>query len=666
MNLLPKSHEEFKTADYWNTFFKKRGKKVFEWYGEYPELCSYLFKYIKHKDDILVVGCGNSTLSMNLYDAGYKNMINIDISEVVIKQMREWNRSKRPDLPYEVMDVTKMTYSDEKFSVVLDKGTLDAIMPDITDTTLEVVDKFFQEIHRVLRNGGRFVCISLLQEHILKKLVSYFPTAGFMFRVSRCIEAEMKTKEEEGSTIPVFIVVATKFNKLSQPVLEIALDNGPPRRVQTVEEIIFAVNSTQESALICNTLYKRSVADVGEVSLDLYRPGETIPRYTLYVVDESSKRKKTYATFIVPQGRESDWLFSTKEGRQHLLKSTQRDRLAVVVLRREHKFDNMEAVKKEINDSVINLAPIGLGANEIPFLSLGSDVGKRLVCCEGTSEVSGAYVVEEIEDENSVIYRRLLFLNNQFTIQSEARIKITKSRRGNIKKIVDPGFLACEHHISMSLAVSSLTSIKTDREALVIGLGGGGLCTFLAHCFPKLRITAVEIDKEMLKIATEYFGLIQTENLKVEIEDGIKFLLDSAENQRKFDAILFDVDNKDVSLGMSCPPKQFIEYSVLNTVVQTLTNDGLFILNLVVRNQALRQDVIDNLKNIFKFVSSCSLESDVNEVIISSMNSYVIDEWNNRMKTAAINLNKQANEQKLSTDDLINVSKIFETFSIEK
>lgn len=620
---------------------------------------------MKHKDDILVVGCGNSTLSMNLYDAGYRNITNIDISEVVIKQMRELNKSKRPDLQYEVMDVTKMTYPDEKFSVVLDKGTLDAIMPDTKEPTMEVVNKFFTEIKRVLRNGGRFVCISLLQEHILKKLVSYFPTAGFMFRVSRCFEAEMKTKEEEGSTIPVFIVIATKFNKLAQPVLEIALDNGPPRRIQSIEEIISAVNSTQESALICNTLYKGSVADVGEVSLDLYRAGETIPRYTLFVVDQPTRNKKSFAAFIVPQGRESDWLFSTKEGRQDLLKSTQRDRLAVVILRREHTFENLEAVKKEINDSVRNLAPIGPAANEIPFLSLGTDVGKRVICCEGTSEMSGAYVVEEIEDENSVTYRRLIFLNNQFTIQSEAKLITSKSRRGKLKRIIDPGFLACEHHIYMSLGVSSLTNIKKEREVLVVGLGGGGLCTFLTHCFPKLKITAVEIDKEILKIATEYFGLVLTDNLKVEITDGIKFLNDSANNQVNFDAILFDVDNKDVSLGMSCPPKQFIEDSVLKTVAKSLSNDGLFILNLVIRNQALRQGVIDNLKNVFKFVSTCPLESDVNEVIIASMNSYVIDEWNKNIKTAAINLNNQASDQKLSANDLIDVTKLLETLTIE-
>lgn len=32
MNLLPKSSTEFSTTDYWNSFFKKRGKKSFDWY----------------------------------------------------------------------------------------------------------------------------------------------------------------------------------------------------------------------------------------------------------------------------------------------------------------------------------------------------------------------------------------------------------------------------------------------------------------------------------------------------------------------------------------------------------------------------------------------------------------------------------------------------------
>lgn len=32
MNLLPKTDEEFNQQDYWDKFFKKRGRKAFEWY----------------------------------------------------------------------------------------------------------------------------------------------------------------------------------------------------------------------------------------------------------------------------------------------------------------------------------------------------------------------------------------------------------------------------------------------------------------------------------------------------------------------------------------------------------------------------------------------------------------------------------------------------------
>lgn len=41
-------------------------------YGEYPELCGHLHKYIKAQDPVLVVGCGNSKLSADLYDVGYR------------------------------------------------------------------------------------------------------------------------------------------------------------------------------------------------------------------------------------------------------------------------------------------------------------------------------------------------------------------------------------------------------------------------------------------------------------------------------------------------------------------------------------------------------------------------------------------------------------------
>lgn len=117
-----------------------------------------------------------------------------------------------------------------------------------------------------------------------------------------------------------------------------------------------------------------------------------------------------------------DWLFSTKEGRQQVLKSAQYDRLAIVTLRREHKFEGWNAVKTELQDCIRNLAPAGLcGKNNIPFLSLGS-VGTRTTCYEGKSDISGPFIVEEVEKDGHE-FRRIVFLNNPYVIQSEARLK---------------------------------------------------------------------------------------------------------------------------------------------------------------------------------------------------------------------------------------------------
>jgi 2-polyprenyl-3-methyl-5-hydroxy-6-metoxy-1,4-benzoquinol methylase len=52
-----------------------------------------------------MVGCGNSQLSADLYDVGYHNIVNIDISDTVIRQMVDKNQQQRPDMKFLKMDV---------------------------------------------------------------------------------------------------------------------------------------------------------------------------------------------------------------------------------------------------------------------------------------------------------------------------------------------------------------------------------------------------------------------------------------------------------------------------------------------------------------------------------------------------------------------------------
>ena len=63
---------------------------------------------------------------------------------------------------------------DDEFSVILDKGTMDAMFTDSSDEVVAQIHQMLSEVSRVLRVGGRYICISLAQEHILSKLVAHF------------------------------------------------------------------------------------------------------------------------------------------------------------------------------------------------------------------------------------------------------------------------------------------------------------------------------------------------------------------------------------------------------------------------------------------------------------------------------------------------------------
>lgn len=57
---------------------------------------------------------------------------------------------------------------------------------------------------------------------------------------------------------------------------------------------------------------------------------------------------------------------------------------------------------------------------------------------------------------------------------------------GATKKVINPLYLACEHHRYMTLgvnAVKPLTKMKSKKNisCLIIGLGGGGLPTHIHH-----------------------------------------------------------------------------------------------------------------------------------------------------------------------------------------
>nr|SVE73445.1 EOG090X02SD [Daphnia atkinsoni] len=627
MNLLPKSSSEFSQQDYWEKFFKSRGKKAFEWYGTYRQLHGVLHKYINPRDNILVGGCGNSALSADLYNAGFTSMTNVDISETVIEQMTKQYEKTHPLMKFMAMDLLQMTLGAETFSCFLDKGTLDALMSDANQESQERAEQMFKEIDRVLKVGGRYICISLLQENILQCLVTYFHNLGWMIRICRCEEAENQEDPTDlrpqkqvsaGSRFPfpVFTVVCTKFKKMERmtPLLEFCPDEKNIERLPGLDQLQERVRSVQHFATLCHQISHDEKASQ-DVFIELMDPksSKKTPKYTLFIVDRQCKSAQKFAAFVVPQGRETDWLFNSHEGRRQLADSAKFQRLLVIHLGRDHQFDSLDSVQTELSGIVSSLQPQGLAPNtKIPFLSLGEQVNQRKEIYRAVSESTGEYVIEEVEGETDgkpAILRRLIFLSNPNVIQSEARMKNGK---------VDLKYLACQHHLVMVEELRQHLDAQNLalKSILVLGLGGGALCTYLHQAYPHFKVDGVEIDPIMVELAKKYFGFKPNENLRAHVADGLFFVRDvaSAPGDR-YGCIVLDVDCKDRSLGISCPPPSFLDPIFIESVKQSLNPHGFFLMNLVCRDETRRNSVTEMLRESFEIVQVRKIKGEVNEII---------------------------------------------------
>lgn len=72
-----------------------------------------------------------------MFDDGYENITNIDISQTSIKAMTELYKDKGPNFKYIQMDVRAMDFAENSFDAVIDKGTFDSVVVNIVQFSVE-------------------------------------------------------------------------------------------------------------------------------------------------------------------------------------------------------------------------------------------------------------------------------------------------------------------------------------------------------------------------------------------------------------------------------------------------------------------------------------------------------------------------------------------------
>jgi SAM-dependent methyltransferase len=156
----------------------------FEWIVSYEDIREFLGSKYTHispdkKLNILVIGCGTSTLSNSLVNEfNVAEVVSIDNDSDCISHMSAHNKSDKISwFTYDIIeDIGKLQNNvldnDGYFDIVIDKGTFDAIHVEGS------VSPMLKEVHRFLRVGGVYLMCSINSGDLLKALMS-IPTLQF-------------------------------------------------------------------------------------------------------------------------------------------------------------------------------------------------------------------------------------------------------------------------------------------------------------------------------------------------------------------------------------------------------------------------------------------------------------------------------------------------------
>ncbi|GLD73302.1 endothelin-converting enzyme 2-like isoform X1 [Lates japonicus] len=125
MDYMPDDNSRYKDVDYWDERYKT--EQCYDWLGSFSKFQHLLEEHVKKEDGILILGCGNSSMSSDMYSAGYRSITNIDYSSVCISTMAA-RHSDCPGMTWHQMDVRQLCFPGASFDVILEKATLDAIM----------------------------------------------------------------------------------------------------------------------------------------------------------------------------------------------------------------------------------------------------------------------------------------------------------------------------------------------------------------------------------------------------------------------------------------------------------------------------------------------------------------------------------------------------------
>ena len=245
----------------------------------------------------------------------------------------------------------------------------------------------------------------------------------------------------------------------------------------------------------------------------------------------------------------------------------------------------------------------------VPWLSSPGDPMKRrwiLACLLGVAGLACALALSG----KKVIYETRSRYNHIIVEEDAKGVRyLLFSKTGGYQSARKPGEVDRLELPYSRVMMAGLACIEEPRRALVVGLGGASIPTFLHQRYPKMRIDCVEIDAEVVSVAKRFFGFQEDDFLRAHVADGRKYVEKSTE---RYDVIFLD------AFGNDFVPRHLTTREFLRAVRKRLSPKGLVVANVWGRrSNALYDSMIRTYKAVFEQVYLISVPKRSNVIVLA-------------------------------------------------
>lgn len=167
----------------------------------------------------------------------------------------------------------------------------------------------------------------------------------------------------------------------------------------------------------------------------------------------------------------------------------------------------------------------------------------------------------------------------------------------------------------MRHAFTALSALERKPErVLFIGLGGGVMPMFLRRHFPEALIDIVEIDKDLLPVAVDYFSFEKDPRMRIVFKDARLFAKKEPEGQ--YDLIFLDAYNGDYI------PFHLATVDFFKCLKRLLKPEGVLAMNIAnFGNTKFIRSEFKTLKKVFPYMRVVVCPNETNFIPLASENN---------------------------------------------